>query len=410
MRRVRSALLALVALALLGGVPRTPPNRVGTVTIAVPQGPYLPESRLRVNVTGLYAPYRLDVLGPGSVEDSMYMVPDVHTPQTAVLVAAANGAIGIAQIDLAPAPPENEPLVAVASYNDGIVLHDARTFAIVGYVPIGGAPGDVAFGRDGTLASPDTDGDTLTAIERSPWHFSTVHGVPFGNEVLADLTTGAFFVSNRDVGGYGALTRVSGDGSVTRVRTGVTSEGLALDAHHGIIYVGNVNDASVTAVDTRTMRVLRRIPAVSRAFGLALDERSQRLYVVSNASRSMARGGGFVAVLDVASQHPRIVARSAHMSFPLGAALDAASGRLFVTDEADNVIYVLDAKTLRSAHAPLRTCDTPWRPHVDPAKHRLFVPCARSGMIDVYDDRTLRRVQHAPFATGGFPLGVSTWN
>lgn len=361
-------------------------------------------------MTGLSGPYHVSVLGPGDVDGATYVAPNVSTPESALLVAAARGAIGLARVELAPAPAENEPLVAVASYNDGIVLHDAKTFAIVGYAPIGGAPGDVTFGRDGSIASPNTDGDTLTTIERSPWHASSARGVLFGNEVIAEPSTGAFFVSDRDVNGYGAVTRVANDGEVTRVKTGVTSEGLALDERRHIIYVGNVNDASVTAVDTRTMRVIRRIPAVARAFGLALDEHSQRLYVVSNASRSMAQGGGFVAALDVGSSHPRIVARSAHMSFPLGAALDAASGRLFISDEADNLVYVLDAKTLRSAHAPLPTCDTPWRPHVDPATHRLFVPCARSNTVDVYDVRTLRRVAHAPFATGGFPLGVATWN
>ncbi|HEY8314239.1 MAG TPA: hypothetical protein VIG51_08670 [Candidatus Baltobacteraceae bacterium] len=408
MHRAGKFFAAAIALALLGGMPRVPARRMASVALAVPRGPYLPGSRLHVNVTGLFAPFQLQVLGPGAIDGTTYVVPDVLAPESATLVVAAPGAAGIADVRLAPAPASAEHLIAVASYDDGIVLHDARTFAIVGYVPIGGAPGDVAIGSDGSIASPDTDGDSLTIVRRSPWHVSSAAGVALGNEVIADARTGAFFVSDRDANGYGALTRVAKDGSVTRARTGVTSEGLALDERRQIVYVGNVNDASVTAVDARTMRVLHRIPAVARAFGMVLDARTRHLFVVSNSSRSMASGGGFVAAIDVGSPHRRIVARSARFAFPLGVALDAGRRRLFVTDEADNTVEVLDERTLRAVRSPLRTCDTPWRPHVDAASQRLFVPCARSNQIDVFDLRTLRRAPRAPFATGGFPLGVAT--
>lgn len=399
----------LLGLALLGTVPHRPAERVGSVALAVPRGPYLPGSRVRVAITGLFAPYRVSLLGPGSLDGLVYTVPNVTAPTTATLIAGAPGAAAIAELRLVPAPPLSQGLIAVASYDAGIVLHDSHTFAIVGYVPIGGAPGDVAFGRDGTIAAPDTDGDSLALARRSPWRIEAFPGVALGNEIADDPASGAFFVSDRDIAGYGGLTRVSAGGAVTRVRTGITSEGLAVDARRRVVYVGNVNDASVTAVDADTMTVRRRIASVPRTFGIALDERRRRLYVVSNTSASMHGGGGFVAAIDLSGKRERIAARSARLAFPLGVAYDAAGDRVFVTDEEANVVYVLDARTLRPLRAPLRTCDTPWRPHIDRATHRLFVPCTRANAVDVFDLRSLRRVAHAPFATGGFPLGIATW-
>jgi len=81
--------------------------------------------------------------------------------------------------------------------------------------------------------------------------------------------------------------------------------------------------------------------------------------------------------------------------------------RLFVTDEARDVVYVLDSRTLVALRKPLTTCRTPWRPRI--ANGRLFVPCARADKVDVFDLASLRRVSGAPFATGGFPLSVALW-
>jgi DNA-binding beta-propeller fold protein YncE len=79
-----------------------------------------------------------------------------------------------------------------------------------------------------------------------------------------------------------------------------------------------------------------------------------------------------------------------------------------VTDEDTDAVDVLDARTLGIVHAPLHTCTTPWKPTID--RHRLFVPCAGSDQVDVFDTATLQRVPGAPFATGGYPLSVAIWN
>jgi hypothetical protein len=381
------------------------PHIRGTFKLSVPNGPFISGSRVSVDATGISAPFSIALLGPGTVENHDFLAPQVDAATTATLIGATHGAVAYRTVRIVPAPGPRRALIAVATYDNGIALHDATTFALLGYAPIGGAPGDVTFGPKGSLFAPTTDGDTLTSITRTPWRPAQTRDVPLGNEVSVDARTGNVFVTNRDAGGYGALTKIARDGTVARTRTGDTAEGLALDTRRRVAYVGNVNDSTVAQVDMRSMRVIRKYQSVPRTFGIALDDKAQRLFVVSNMSPSMPGKGGDVAAIDLRSG--RIVARSKRLPFPIGAAYDAPHKRLFVTDESSDRVYVFNSRSLRTLRAPLETCRTPWRPRI--AAGRLYVPCARGNQVDVFDLRTLRRVKHAPFATGGYPLSVAVW-
>ena len=300
--------------------------------------------------------------------------------------------------------------LAVASYDDGIVFHDARDFSVLGVLATGGAPSDVTIDGTGRLVATDTQGSSVTVASLAPWSVSHVDGVPLGDEVAVDDATRAIFVTNRDLPGNGALTRIAAGGQTSHVVTGQTAEGLAIDSRRQIVYVANVNDGTVAAVDARSMRVIRRFHAVDRIFSLALSADGSRLYGISNQSAGspFAAPGAAVAI-DLTRAVPRVVARSGDLTFPLGAASDAATGTLFVTDESLDVVDVLDARTLRRKHPALPTCRTPWKPALDPAGRRLYVPCARGDAVDVFDTTTLRRVAGAPFPTGTYPLAVAVW-
>jgi hypothetical protein len=395
MIRTLRPLLGGLALGLLAATSAATPN-------------YLPGSRVVPTYARVRPPFRLSVVGPGVIESGAYVAPNVVEPATATVIAAGANGVDVADLHIVPAPAPARGLIAVATYDGGIVLHDPDTFAILGTLATGGAPSDVAIAKDGTIAAPDTSGTSITRIARDPWTVKRVDDVPLGNEIVADDATGAFFISNRDVGGNGALTRVAADGTVTRIVTGATAEGLALDASRGIVYVGNVNDGTVLAVDAVSMKPLRRIPAVPRVFGIALSPDGGTLYAVANQSLQahMLAKAGYVGAISLGPT-PALARRSATIPFPLGVALDSADRRVFVTDEAADAIDVLDATTLRAVHAPLSTCRTPWKPTFVVASGRLYVPCARANRVDVIDGRTLRRVAGAPFATGGYPLGIA---
>lgn len=405
MRPRSAAAAALAAVLLAGAAPReTATHTSGTFKLTVPSGPLISGSRVAVGASGIAGPFSLALVGAGRLEGHDFLAPRVDAATNATLIGAARNAVAYSTLHIVPPPAPARALIAVASYDNGIALHDPKTFALLGYAPIGGAPGDVAFDARGGIYAPATDGAVLTRIARKPWSLERVGGVPLGNEVAVDARTGDAFVTNRDVNGSGALTRITPSGGVTVVKTGDTAEGLALDGR-GRAYVGNVNDNSVAVVDTKTMRVVRRLKSVARTFGITLDDERRRLFVVSNMSESMPGDGGRVAAIDLRSG--RIIAQSVRFAFPLGVVYDAARARVLVTDEGSDSVQVLDSKTLRAAHAPLRTCRTPWRPRI--ADDRLYVPCARANAVDVFDLRTLRRVRGAPFTTGSFPLGVAVW-
>ncbi|HVS46905.1 MAG TPA: hypothetical protein VMS32_09580 [Verrucomicrobiae bacterium] len=398
----------LGATALLASTAQPPQRPQAIATLWIGSGPFVAGSRISLRATGLRPPYDVRLIGPGRLQGDTYFAPDVATPQDARLIAGGASSLGIAVVRIVPPPAPTRALLAVASYDGGVILHDPTTFARVAVLGTGGSPSDVAFGPGGSIGATDTVGNDAALVARSPWKTTFVNGVPLGDEIVFD-DDGTVFVSNRDVNGAGALTRIAVDGSVSHLVTGVTAEGLAIDRARGIVYVGNVNDGTVLAVDARTMQSRGRIGAVPRVFGIALSSDGRELYAVANQSQgSPFQQPGFVAAISL-NGTSHIVARSATLRFPLGVALDPRDARLFVTDESADVVDVLDPATLRAVHAPLATCLTPWKPYYDAKARRLFVPCARADKVDVFDARTLRRVAGAPFSTGGYPLAVSSW-
>jgi DNA-binding beta-propeller fold protein YncE len=386
---------ALVLLTLaLAAVPRAMPVRWAAGAIAGGSLPFLPGSVLPSAVYGFAAPYRDIVSGPREGEST-------------VIEAGPHG-LAARTFTVAPSPDPAQAFVAVASYDDGVILHDSQApFRARAVLGIDGAPGDVAIDPGGRLATAATDGDNATIATLDPWAVRAFQNVPFCDELAFDSRTGALFITNRDVGGAGALTRIAADGSVSRRVLGLTAEGLAIDAARGRVYVANVNDGTVSVVDADRMVELRRFHVVDRVFSLALSRDGSRLYAVSNQSLQSPFGeAGSVVAVDVATG--RVIARSARLAFPIGIAADSERDRLYVTDEDTNAVDVLDARTLRFVHAPLQTCDTPWKPTLD--RGLLWIPCARSDQVDVINTATLRRVAGAPFATGGYPLAVAIWS
>lgn len=408
----RIGALLLAWLAFAGSVPRTSCPRIAAGKIAATAWPYLPGSTLPLRVDGFGAPYHAAVLGPGMLSpDGVYEIPQRALPGSALLVAGNAHGLAATNLRIGTPPDAAHPFLLVASYDVGVVFHAATDFSVLGVLATGGAPSDAAVDSLGRIVSTDTQGSALTLATLSPWAVLHVRGVALGDNVVIDPATHAIFVTNRDIDGSGALTRVSVDGSVSRVATGATPEGLAVDAGRHIVYVANTNDGTVVAVDTRSMRIVRRFGAVPRVFALALSPDGTRLYAISNQSEGspFAAPGGAVAI-ELATAVPHIVARSARLAFPVGTAFDPTSHTLFVTDEQLGEIYVLDAATLRPKHAPLATCRIPWKPFYDERGTRLYVPCAGADAVDVFDTHTLRRSPHAPFATGGYPLAVAVWH
>jgi hypothetical protein len=389
-------LVTLFALALLSAE-----HRMAVAHFDFHNATFLPSSRVALRIDGIDGPASFAVVGEGTVANGYYMAPETQRPAEATLIASGTGALAMRTIRVV-APPRGA-LIAVAAYDDGIVLHDPRNFSMLGTLAIGGAPSDVAATSEGFVAA-DTDGTTLTDLSLAPWAVDITPGVLLADALASDSPLRAIFVTERGAGGPGGLARVM-RGQVTSIPTG-TAEGIAIDAARQLVYVADTDRGDIAVVDARRMRVVRRIGGIPRAFSIALSNDGRLLYAVSNQGRHTILGGvGRVVEIDLAKR--RIVARSAELTFPVGIALDEAGRRIFVTDEQDDDVAVLDARTLRAVRTPMATCSIPWQPAYDAQTHRLFVPCAGSDEVDVFDARTLSRVVGAPFRTGGYPLAVA---
>jgi hypothetical protein len=403
----RALVAAAVALSCAGTAPAHGVIERAVGTFQSARIPYLPGSVIPLQVNGMNGPYHVSLLGPGTIEGDTYRVPNNVSAPDALLVASDADTLAAHSFAFTQPPGKETSFIAVACYDDGIVLHDASVpYRMRAVLAVGGAPGDVAVDSSGLLASGQTDGQDATIVTLRNWNVASIPGVLLTDELAFDDHTHALYATDRDVNGAGALTRVTANGAVTRRVLGLTAEGLAIDAGRRRVYVANVNDGTVSIVDADTMVELNRFRAVDRVFSLALTPDGARLYAVSNQSvTSPFAHQGDVVAIDVRAHRPHIVARSSGLAFPVAAALDHKRNRLFVTDELRNVVYVLDGRTLRAVHEPLETCNTPWKPLVDAG--RLYIPCARSNQIDVFDLATLRRAQGAPFPTGGYPLSLA---
>ncbi|MHB8433829.1 MAG: YncE family protein [Candidatus Tyrphobacter sp.] len=395
---MRTIVAAACALALLAAT-----HRLAIARFANTAASLVPGSRFPARLSDGALPNRVAVIGSGAIENGAYVVPPGAPPGSATLVAANAASLAVRTFHIV-APP-HAPVIAVASYQNGIAFHDPRTFAPLGTLATAGSPSDV-IAAGGEIAATDTDGSAMTSVRLRPWSVREIPGILLGDELAADPPLHAFFVTERELNGKGGLARVSGD-RVATVVTGTTAEGIAIDVRTQRVYVADVNDDAVAIVDAKRMRVVGRIRHVPRAFSLALSRDGRRLYVVSNQSEStFLAAAGRVTEIALGPGGPRVAARSSPLEFPVGIALGTL-GRVFVTDEQSNVVDVLNARTLRVAHAPVGTCRTPWAPTLDVRSHRLYIPCAGSNEVDVLDARTLKRVRGAPFQTGGYPLAVS---
>jgi len=364
--------------------------------------PYFVGSRITLQSVGLAPHARWSVLGPAritTVAGSRYL--SLLRQGRAQVIASDGRAIASRTIQILRAPPAHTTLIAVACYDDGVAFYDARRLTALGLLATGGSPSDIAVSGN-RLAVTDNDGEAFTVIERTPWRI--LRRPLAASDEVAAAPGGKFYATLRQWRGLGAVASVTATPQITK--TGMTAEGIAVDPHRGVLYVANVNDGSVLELSTRTLKPLARLWVGSRVFSLALDADGSHLYAVRNGGMKNDDGD----VVEIATQpHLHIVARSALLDLPLGIALDPTAHRLFVTDEASDVVYVLDPTTLRATHAPLHTCHTPWDPTFDARSDRLYVPCARDDRLDIFNASTLARIPGAPIRTAGYPLAVSIW-
>jgi len=137
--------------------------------IAASTLPYLPGSAIPLTVDDIAPPYSLDLIGAGTIERGQLHVPQTLDDESATVIASGARAIAMHRFAFAPPPRADKTFIAVAAYDNGVVIHDgAPPFSARAVLGIGGAPADVAIDSDGRLAAGDTRGPARDCEGRYP--------------------------------------------------------------------------------------------------------------------------------------------------------------------------------------------------------------------------------------------------
>lgn len=159
--------------------------------------------------------------------------------------------------------------------------------------------------------------------------------------------------------------------------------GIWLDAAGNRLFLSNLLGEILT-IDTRTLEISNRFNSgVEQPLNLALDAKSNRLFVTDQGSESLRNylktinrlpdlspGGNRVAVVDATTG--ALKASIATDEGPLQLLLDAERRRLYVTNRAAGTITVYDSDT----YALLNTVSVPRHPNtlaLDAGRNALFV-------------------------------------
>jgi YVTN family beta-propeller protein len=164
-----------------------------------------------------------------------------------------------------------------------------------------------------------------------------------------------------------------GGGRLHHPRRHHPENGVAADPAAGTVYVANVNDDTVSVIDTATNTVTATIPVGSHPIYVAADPAAGTVYVTNVNDDT-------VSVINAATN--TVTATIPVGSGPVGVATDPAAGTVYVTNQGDDTVSVINAATNTvTATTPVGT--TPAGVAVDPSTHTAYVANAGDDTVSV---------------------------
>src|SRR5438128_8044314 len=178
--------------------------------------------------------------------------------------------------------------------------------------------------------------------------------------------------------------------ALAKVKVGLRPNGLAYDADRRLLLAANVGvpaspgSFTVSMVDVDARAMIANVPVAGRTRWVVFDPGTAWFYVnIADPPQ--------IAVVD--ATNPGFVARTFAVpsAGPHGLDLDVASRRLFCACDAGRLLEIdADAGTIR------RGAELAGVPDViffNPTLERLYVAVGDPGVIEVFDTRSLRRVE-----------------
>jgi len=119
-----------------------------------------------------------------------------------------------------------------------------------------------------------------------------------------------------------------------KVSHGLSPAGIATDPCESRVWVLNRESDSVSVIDTRRLEVIKTIRVGRAPFALAIDD---KFAYVANSQ------GNTVSVVDVMNLTEIKQIKVGRM--PYGVAIDRKQGKVYVSNQLENSVTVLDAQT-----------------------------------------------------------------
>ncbi|MFP5317897.1 MAG: serine/threonine-protein kinase [Acidimicrobiia bacterium] len=157
------------------------------------------------------------------------------------------------------------------------------------------------------------------------------------------------------------------------VRVGTDPTAVASDPRSGRVYVANSGSLSVSVLDGTTRQVIATVALPSRPWGIALNQRTGRVYVTTAESA--------VTVIDSATN--AVTATVPLASRPWGVAINHRANRIYVAT-SDASVAVIDGETDTVAGS-VAVSARPWAVAVIPETNRVYVTSQESGTLSVID-------------------------
>ncbi len=159
-----------------------------------------------------------------------------------------------------------------------------------------------------------------------------------------------------------------------------TGEGFTDDGHNGL----------AVAFDLKTLAVKAKVPVEKDADAIAFDRSSGHMFVVEGDSKKVTavdpRTNKVVATIDGGEG--------------LEYAVADGHGALFVAGEEKRDVVRIDTRTNTvTAHWPIADCASPHGAAIDAATHRLFISCVNERLV-VVDTDTGEEVAGVPIGRG----------
>lgn len=321
---------------------------------------------------------------------------------------------------LTSSPPARAERAYVSNEDDSsVTVIDADRSAAIATIAVGKRPRGLALSRDGGLlyvavsglpkCPPPITDEECAKLPRDPaadgiavvdttklQRVRLLTGVSDPERVAVSHDGRRLYVSEEDAARLAVLDAAGGRVLAT-VPVGREPEGVRVSPNGRWVLVTSEEDNTVTIVDTKSNAIVGKATVGARPRDLAFSPDSRSAYVSGEADASLYR----IAVPAGAPAAEFLKLRREVR--PMGVALDAARGRLYVgAGRAGTVVFVsLEGPSLLSEIA----CGgRPWGVALGGGGRRLYSPNGPSGDVTIVDTQTLAVT--ARIATGKGPWAV----